>query len=389
MNNLSKTISISILTASVLFSSWVGVTYADDIYNNFTITADDETTPVQTSDDAADDPAIWVHPIDTSKSKLITTNKKSGLIVYDLDGNQIQSYPFGELNNVDLRYNFPLSGKNIDIVGATNRSEGKNTIEIYSFNGNTGELQNIIDPEQPIQSDVSEVYGYSFYHSLKTGKFYAMLTGKDGGFEQYELIDNGKGKVQGKKVRQFKLPTQTEGMVADDEYGKLYIGEEDSAIWKFIAEPDGGSQGTIVDRADGNHLTADIEGLTIYYGEDGEGYLIASSQGNNTYAIYDREEDNEYIRSFAIGDNNIIDGTSDTDGIDVIGFGLGKKYPYGVFVAQDGENVDNGQAVNQNFKIVSWKKIADKIDADLDFDDQVNPRKLEDRTDDLEDGNDD
>jgi 3-phytase len=45
--------------------------------------------------------------------------------------------------------------------------------------------------------------------------------------------------------------------------------------------------------------------------------------------------------------------------------------------------------VNQNFKIISWKKVADKIDADLDFDDQVNPRKLEDRTNNLEDGTDD
>lgn len=56
---------------------------------------------------------------------MITTNKKSGLVVYDLDGKQINSYEFGKLNNVDLRYDFPFNGKQIDIAAASNRTEGK------------------------------------------------------------------------------------------------------------------------------------------------------------------------------------------------------------------------------------------------------------------------
>ena len=43
---------------------------------------------------------------------------------------------------------------------------------------------------------------------------------------------------------------------------------------------------------------------------------------------------------------------------------------------QDGENTENGQPANQNFKIVSWEKIADALDDKPDIDDQVNPRKL-------------
>ena len=121
------------------------------------------------------------------------------------------------------------------------------------------------------------------------------------------------------------MSSQTEGLAADDEYGKMYIAEEDAAIWSFSAEPNGGDKGKIVDRAGGTHLTADIEGLTIYYGEDGEGYLIASSQGDNRYAIYDRRGKNDYVADFSIDDGKEIDGTSDTDGIDVIGFGLGKN----------------------------------------------------------------
>ncbi len=45
--------------------------------------------------------------------------------MYDLDGKQLHSYEFGKLNNVDLRYDFPLNGEKIDIAAASNRSEGK------------------------------------------------------------------------------------------------------------------------------------------------------------------------------------------------------------------------------------------------------------------------
>ncbi|MFN2746628.1 MULTISPECIES: phytase [Bacillus] len=378
--NFYKTLTASALTAALLTPSYLSLQKAEAAWHHeFTVTADCETEPVETADDAADDPAIWVDAKHPENSKLITTNKKSGLIVYDLDGKQISSFAFGKLNNVDLRYNFPLGGKKVDIVGASNRSDGKNTVEIYSFNGKQGELKSIVNPKKPIQTSIDEVYGFSLYHSQKTGKFYAMVTGKTGEFEQYELIDNGKGQVEGKKVRAFQMNSQSEGLVADDEYGTMYIAEENVAIWKFSAEPNGGENGKVVDRADGNHLTADIEGLTIYYGADGKGYLIASSQGDNRYAIYDRAGHNKYVGAFSIGDGKKIDGTSDTDGIDVLGFGLGKKYPYGIFIAQDGENIENGEAVNQNFKIVSWEKIAAPLDAVPHKENQVDPRNLKNR----------
>ncbi|KFN08716.1 3-phytase [Bacillus pseudomycoides] len=335
--------------------------------------AKEETDAVANAGDAADDPAIWVHPHDSEKSKIIGTNKEGGIAVYNLKGKQLHSYNFGKLNNVDVRYGFPIGGKKIDIAAASNRST--NTIDIFAINPKTGELENITG--SPIQSSMKEVYGFSLYHSQKTGIFYALVVGKDGTFEQYELFDNGKGKIEGKKVRELKLSSQSEGIVADDEYGTIYIGEEDVAIWKFNAEPDGGNQPIAkVDGADGNHLTADIEGLTIYYGKNGTGYLIASSQGNNSYAVYDRKGNNEYIGNFAIVDGKNADGTSDTDGIDVMSFGLGEKYPNGIFLAQDGENMDHGKIVNQNFKMIDWKRIAKGFDSKLQIENNVDPRKL-------------
>lgn len=334
------------------------------------ISADTETSPVDSWFDAADDPAIWVHPTNPSHSKIIGTDKKRGLLVYNLDGKEVGGYSVGDINNIDIRYDFSVGSQKIDIVGGTNRSD--NTVSLFRITGD-GQLSKING--NAIKSSMDEVYGFSFYHSLKTGKYYALVVGKSGEFEQYELFDNGKGKINGKKVRSFKLSSQCEGIVADDEYGSIYIGEEDVGIWKYTAEPIDATR-TQVDGVKNKRLTADVEGLTIYYGSNGKGYLIASSQGDSSFAIYERDGNNKYVGSFEITDGKV-DEVSDTDGIDVLSFGLGPKYPYGIFIAQDGLNTDGILFRNQNFKLVSWKKVADCFG--LSVDDKVDPRRLNSR----------
>src|SRR5215469_6409283 len=49
-----------------------------------------ETEPVPSSGDAADDPAIWIHPDDPAKSLVLGTDKKGGLNVFDMDGKRLQ-----------------------------------------------------------------------------------------------------------------------------------------------------------------------------------------------------------------------------------------------------------------------------------------------------------
>src|SRR5262245_31952618 len=55
-----------------------------------------ETDPVPHDGDAADDPAIWVHPTDPAKSVILGTDKRGGLALYDLAGRQIQYLPGGD-----------------------------------------------------------------------------------------------------------------------------------------------------------------------------------------------------------------------------------------------------------------------------------------------------
>ena len=178
------------------------------------------------------------------------------------------------------------------------------------------------------------------------------MNSKAGAVEQWELKDNGAGKVVATKVRSFSVGSQTEGCVANDKTGDFYIGEEAVAIWKYSASPSGGNTRTQVDKTSGGHVTSNIEGLAIANTAAGD-YLFASSQGNSSYVVYRLDgATSTYVKTFKIGDG-AVDGTSGTDGIDVYSGNLGPSFPNGVFVSQDGSN--NGG--NQNYKLVPLQYI--------------------------------
>ena len=99
------------------------------------------------------------------------------------------------------------------------------------------------------------------------------------------------------------------------------------------------------------YFKPDFEGLTIRDDGDGKGYLITSVQGSNGYLIIDRNSLKAKM-FFRIIDGNKIDGTTETDGIDVSSIKT-SKFPNGFFIAQD----DDNDGLNQNFKLVDWNKI--------------------------------
>ena len=307
-----------------------------------------ETEPVPNSGDAADDPAIWVHPTDPAQSTIIGTDKKGGIAVYDLAGRQLQYLADGNLNNVDLRAGFPLGGQAVTLVTASNRST--NSITIYRVNPATRLLENVA--ARTVRTLTA--YGACMYHSPVTGTYYYFGNSPTGEVEQWALFDTGSGQVDARLVRSFNVGTQTEGCVADDELGSFYIGEEGVGIWKYGAEPAAGAARTLVDTTcAGGHLAKDVEGLTIAYSAGGTGYLIASSQGDNRFTVYQRGGSNAYIKQFTISASSTIDGVSVTDGIDVTTRNLGPAFPRGVFVAQDNTN----EGGNQNYKLVPLQLI--------------------------------
>jgi 3-phytase len=313
-----------------------------------------ETMPVPSGTDAADDPAIWIHPTDPLQSTIIGTDKTAGLVVYNLDGTIHQEVNIGRVNNVDLREGFMLNGEPVALVVTTNRTY--NRLDIYAVNAETREITDVA--ARAFVSDMNEVYGVCLYVSPVSGGYFAFVNSADTGeVEQYLLTDNGAGRVEAEIVREFVVGSQTEGCVADDANSVIYIGEELVGFWKYSAEPDADDSRTMVDGVgEGGNLTADVEGITLYPTADGGGYLIVSSQGSSTFVVYERGGDNAYIGTFAIVEGAPTDAVSGTDGIDVTAAALGELYPQGVFIAQDDLNINPNE--NQNFKLVSWADIA-------------------------------
>ena len=72
------------------------------------VPASRETVGMGANGDAADDPAIWVHPTDPARSLILGTNKDVGVYVYGLDGSEKQRLPVGLSNNIDLRGNLAV-----------------------------------------------------------------------------------------------------------------------------------------------------------------------------------------------------------------------------------------------------------------------------------------
>ena len=329
-----------------------------------TVTATVETEPVDDPCDAADDPAIWLNEEDPEASLIVATNKVRGLLVYDLEGQIVSRLDSGRVNNVDLRSGIRVGGAETIVVAGTNRTTM--TLDILALDPASGELSPLGDPIDPEFAD--EPYGLCLYHSAASGDLYVFANAQDGAVGQWRLDGDGRGGLTGVQVREWTLASQPEGCVADDANGWLFIGEEEAAIWRFDAEPTASTdRPTVVDRTTlgepgGGRLAADVEGLALYVPPGGgarDGFLVASSQGNHTYVVYDRAPPHAYRGTFRVGGGGAVDGTEETDGIDLVAAPVGPDYPAGLLVVQDGFNYDSeGSRINQNFKFVSWADLS-------------------------------
>tara|TARA_E500000331_G_C17243023_1_gene707813 strand:- start:1273 stop:1878 length:606 start_codon:yes stop_codon:yes gene_type:complete len=155
-------------------------------------------------------------------------------------------------------------------------------------------------------------------------------------------------------IAEYHLATQTEGCVVDRANQHLYVGEEETGIWQIDIVT---GEKRLIAAIDDLWLTADVEGLDIYRSE-GRSYLLASSQGDNTYIVFDLAS-HKPLRKFSIAADSIsgIDGSEETDGI-AVHHGPIPGYPAGILVVQDGFNVSaRGDAENQNFKVVDWQSV--------------------------------
>lgn len=308
------------------------------------VTASVETDPVGTTDDAADDPAIWRNAADPAASLVVATDKQAAIHVYDLKGKRLHSAPSPRLNNVDLR---DMGGTTGVLVAASDRQDIANA-KMALFRLDTIARQLV--PIGSIAVGTGEAYGMCLWQRASDKALFGFLVLKDGRIDQVALDLSGPVPT-GKVVRSMKLATQSEGCVVDDRTGILYVTEEDVGLWKFDAAPDAPVTATALAKADGKEIVMDAEGVALApEGADG-GYLLVSSQGDNAYAVY-RLPAVTYVGRFRIGDG-ALDGVQETDGIELMPGDFGPAFPDGLFVAQDGDN----RPQTQNFKYLGWAEI--------------------------------
>jgi 3-phytase len=298
-----------------------------------------------------DDMTFWLHPTDLPQSTIIASDKSAdNLFVYDLNGNTLQRIAAEKPGNIDTCYGFPLGTDRVDIVAFNERSTNK--IRVYKVNPVTRLLEQI--DRGNIDSGPS--YGFSLYKSPSTGKFYA-FTGPESptDVKQFELVDAGNGQVAGVgPLRQLQRLGQSEGIVADDETGHLYVAEESGGIWEFNAEPDGAVTGTKIASVGQNGLNDDVEGITIYHTPNGEGYLIASSQGSDTFNVYQRQAPHAFVGAFAVS------GATKTDGVEVTNLPLNTNFSQGIFA------LHNGRSRPCPVQVVKWEDIATPLGLTID-----------------------
>ncbi|WP_133178228.1 phytase [Shewanella decolorationis] len=321
-----------------------------------------ESAPSDRPGDTMDDPAIWVHPTEPEKSLVLGTNKRWGLLSFNMRGEQVQALPSGRINNVDLRQQVLLGGKKRDIAVATLRDN--DSLAFYEIDAQ-GKLS-----EYPNQAtNMVDIYGMCLYQDADT--LYVFANEKSGRIAQYRVDWQVNGPSI-KLVRDIHTPSQVEGCVVDEAQHALFIGEEDQGIWRFNAKANGGTQGELIIKAEGD-LVPDVEGISLYQAANIHGkkqdLLVVSSQGDNSYLLYQAQPPYAQLGKFRIGVNlngmengreTSIDGSSETDGLAVTHLSVGTgAWQQGMLVIQDGHNhlPDN----NQSFKWLPWRSIIEKL----------------------------
>ncbi|MCX5202737.1 phytase [Streptomyces sp. NBC_00237] len=375
----------------------------------------------------ADDPAIWRNAAAPGRSLVIATAKEGGLRVYDMDARPVQSLAAppaagpddapGRFNNVDLVQGLRLSSGRADLAVTSDR--GHDRLRFYRIDRERsgGPLTDVTDPAAPAvfsrdQAEVNDqqtAYGLATWTDPKSHRSYALVSRRERtSIALLELLPATGGKVTYRKIRTLDLPStfrlpngtswtpcgepgelpQVEGMVVDPADGTLYAGQEDIGIWRLRADLTGtpqlidkvreyGVPGTYDEQTEectqgtdpgfgGSRLTADVEGLTLVTERDGDGYLLASSQGDNTFAAYDREQkdDNAYEGGFRVAPaSSTLDGSEECDGAAALNAPLGSRYPHGLLVVQDGHDAPGGgDRPATNFKFVDLGKVLNALD---------------------------
>jgi len=321
-----------------------------------------------------DDPAVWVHPTDPSRSLIIGTMKVASpagaVVVFGMDG-QIRQLISGidRPNNVDVEYGFRLTGRTIDIAVATERL--KRQLRVFLIDPADARLSEVgaipILDDQPGESGAP--MGIGLYRRNRDGAVFAIVAPKtgprDGYLWQYRLFDAGTGRIGATFVRRFgrfsatsvREENEIEAVAVDDERGYVYYADEADGIHKWHADPDHPDAGRELAHFGRTGFRGDREGIAVYAPPGGGGYIVCTDQldEDSEYHLYPRdgtpEDPHNHSREIAV----IRGGADATDGLEISARALGPGLPQGVMIAMN--------SAPRNFLVFRWQDVTTALES--------------------------
>ena len=307
-----------------------------------------------------DDPAIWMHPTDPSKSLIIGTDKDSlgALYVFNLEGKIVDSLVRKGIqrpNNVDVGYGLTLAdGSKIDFAVTGERLTSK--LRFFSLPDmkelNPGGFEIFLGEEGP---DFRDLMGVALYKSPSTGNQYVIAGRKNGPTDgtylwQYEITAAADG-IRLELIRkfgQYSGKKEIEAIAVDAALGYIYYSDEGVGVRKYAAEPDMGNKELGLFATEG--FADDHEGISIYELDDSTGYLLISDQQANLFHVFPREgrPENPHAHSLI---TKVLLSTNQSDGSEVSSRSFGPKFPKGIFIAMSD---------NKTFHFYRWEDVAGK-----------------------------
>jgi 3-phytase len=304
-----------------------------------------------------DDPAFWIDTADPARSLIIATNKspapQGALVVYDIHGKTIQTFDgIDGPNNVDVAYGLTLGDRGVDIAVTTERLQRR--LRIFAIASQTRQLRDIGaqggvavfsgEAARTGQVEDESPMGISLYTRPRDKAIFALVSRKHGPVSgylwQYRLVDDGYGRVQGIKVREFGSfsgSKEIEAVAVDNELGYVYYADEDTGIHKWHADPDHPDAARELALFGTSGFQGDREGIAIYKRPDGTGYIVCTDQtpGGSRYYFFAREgtAGNPHDHSRLLG--TLEAGVDSTDGIDIASTAFGPQFPHGIMAAMN------------------------------------------------------
>jgi 3-phytase len=183
-----------------------------------------------------DDPAVWVHPQDPSRSLILGTMKVAApagaVVVFGVDG-QIRQTISGidRPNNIDVEYGVQLGGRRMDIAVATERLARQ--LRVFRIDPAGGRLVDLggIPILQGQAGEAGAPMGIGLYRRPRDGAVFAIVAPKegprDGYLWQYRLSDLGGARIGATFVRRFgtfssatvREENEIEAVAVDDTLG--------------------------------------------------------------------------------------------------------------------------------------------------------------------------